>query len=65
MGPGSLSLRTSGLGDHFPLPAAQSTGRMREACAVAGRVEELWRGAEPLLAAQRDTLSMTLEGCRP
>lgn len=43
----------------------RSAGRTREACDVAGRVEELWRGAEPLLAAQRDTLRMTLEGCRP
>jgi len=42
----------------------RTSGRTREACAVARRVEELWRGAEPLLAAQRDTLAITLQECR-
>jgi tetratricopeptide (TPR) repeat protein len=41
----------------------QNNGRTVEACAVARRVGELWRDAEPVLAARRDSLTMEFGGC--
>jgi tetratricopeptide (TPR) repeat protein len=42
----------------------QDSGRSGEACAVARRVRELWRGAEPDFAAWRDTLITNFGGCQ-
>ena len=41
----------------------QDNGRTEEGCAIVGRVQELWREAEPVLAAQRDTMIMDFGGC--
>jgi len=42
----------------------QDNRRTGEACPVARRVWELWRGAEPEFAAWRDTLTTIFGGCR-